>query len=57
MKTKTHPPIIPKSYNPALIRGTPEWAKAFNRWAMHVRGELADDRMVREAKKILNNVK
>jgi len=53
-RTYTHSPIIPKSYNPSLVRGTPAWCKAFNKWAMYVRGELADDRMLKEAQKILD---
>ena len=53
-RTFTQKPIYPKSYNQTLIRGTPQWARAFNRWAMYVRGELADDRMLKEAQKILD---
>ena len=56
-RTFTHAAIIPKTYNPDLIRGTPQWAKAFNKWGMYVRGELVDDRMLIEAKKILTNLK
>jgi len=52
-RTYTHSPIIPKSYNPALVRGTPAWCKAFNKWAEYINQEQADNRMLVEVKKIL----
>ena len=49
-----HHTTIPKSYNPALVRGTPAWCKAFNKWNEFIKGELMDDRMLKEAQKILD---
>jgi hypothetical protein len=52
-RTSTTPPVYPPSYNPELVRGTVQWAKAFNKWAAYIDGELADERMLKQAKKIL----
>lgn len=57
MKLLIKKTIYPLSYNKNLIRGTAQWAKAFNKWGMYVRGELVDDRMLVEAKRILTNLK
>lgn len=52
-KTKRVRTVYPPSYNPELVRGTIQWAKAFNKWAAYIDGELADERMLKQAKKIL----
>lgn len=53
MKPLIHHTVYPDKYNRKLQRGTAQWALAFNKWSMYVRGEILDDRLVYEAKKLL----